>query len=108
MFENHKPFCYTYSIGTDFINPQANELYNFQALCEYKTARHLALNNKKLESSHVRFKKDVVLVFNHNLPKKFQFVMNTSNINHQNEFDVLISNSHFSPLISNTKSQVPA
>lgn len=100
LFDNHKPITYTNSIGTDFINPQANELYNFQALCEYKTARHLALNNKKLESSHVRFKKDVVLVFNHNLPKKFQFVMNTSNINHQNEFDVLIKYGNNKKLIT--------
>lgn len=90
LFDKFKPINYTNSIASDFINPQANELQNFQALCEYKTTKHLALNNKKLESSHVRFNTDVVFVLNHNLPKQFQFIMHTNAINQEYDFDILV------------------
>lgn len=90
IFNNYQPINYINNIATDFINPQSNELHNFQALCEYKTAKHLALNNKKLESSHMLFKKDVVLVLNHNLPKKFHFFIHTNAINYKYDFDVVV------------------
>ncbi len=91
LFDRYTPIQYTQGIATDFMNPQVIESQNFQPLCEYKTAKHLSLGNQKVQSSNVHFKENVVLVFNHNLPQKFQFILHTTSINHDVDFDVLVT-----------------
>ena len=99
LFDRYTPIQYTKGIATDLSSPQAIESLNFQPLCEYKTANHLSLANRRVQSSNVHFKQDVVLVFNHNLPKKFQFILHTTSVNHDVDFDVLVKYGEFKKII---------